>query len=128
MQGEKLTKVKYDLAEVVWMSRHVKEPPVTDVALVVRLPEPVLVHITDSLHDEPDGEEDDAGDIPAGAKVVLRIARDGGGVEDRDGQGDGPHPEHLKDPEAQEGEELVALVVEAVILARLEDAEEEEPG
>lgn len=44
------------------------------------------------------------------------------------GQADSPDPDHLEDPEAEERKELVALVVESVILARLDDAEEENAG
>lgn len=49
-----------------------------------------------------------------------------GTVEDCDGEGDGPDPDHLKNPEAEEGEEFVAFVVEAVVFAGFENAEEEE--
>ena len=58
----------------------------------------------------------------------MRVLGDVGGVEDGDGERDGPDPDHLEDPEAEEGPELVALVVEAVVLASLEDTEEEEGG
>jgi hypothetical protein len=34
----------------------------------------------------------------------------------------------LEDPEAEEGQEFVALVVEAVVFACVEDAEEQEAG
>lgn len=56
----------------------------------------------------------------------MRVARYVGRVEERDGQRDDPDPEHLKDPEAEEGEELTAHLIEALIFARLENAEEEE--
>lgn len=36
--------------------------------------------------------------------------------------------QHLEDPEAQEGEKLVALIVEAVIFAGLQNAEQQEGG
>jgi len=35
---------------------------------------------------------------------------------------------YLEDPKAKEREELIALVVEAVVFARFEDAEEQEAG
>ncbi|KAF3060390.1 hypothetical protein CFAM422_011238 [Trichoderma lentiforme] len=54
---------------------------------------------------------------------MLWIARHGRRVEHRDGQRDGPDLKHLEDPEAEEGEELLAHLVEAVIFACFEDAE-----
>ena len=39
----------------------------------------------------------------------------------------GPDPKHLKDPKAKERKELVSLVIEAVVLASLDDTEEQEP-
>lgn len=59
---------------------------------------------------------------------MLWIARHGRRIEHRDGQRDGPDPEHLEDPETEEGEKLLAHPVEAVIFACFEDAEEEECG
>lgn len=118
-----------DLAEVVGVPREVEEALVADgLTLGMGLAEAELLNVADTLHDESYGEEDDAHDVPGGAEGVLGVARDGGRVEDGDGQRDGPNPEHLKDPEAEEGEELVPLVIEAVVLARFEDAEEEEAG
>lgn len=108
------------------MARKGEEALVADGLGVVGLAKTVLLHVAHTLHGEADGEEDDAGNVPAGAKVVLGVARDVGGVEQGDGQGDEPDPEHLEDPEAQEGEELVALVIEAVVGAGAQDAEEEE--
>lgn len=90
------------------------------------LPKPELLNITHGLHDEPKAKQDNTRHVPARAEAMLRVPRHGRRVEDGDGQGDGPDPDHLEDPEAEEGEELVALVVEAVVLASLEDAEEEE--
>ena len=58
----------------------------------------------------------------------MRILGDVWRVEYSDGQADNPDPDHLEDPEAEEGEKFVALVVEAVVLACLDDAEEEEAG
>lgn len=110
------------------MPRHRKESLGTDAPFVMRLSEAMLVHVTHGLHDEAEGEQHDAGNVPAGAEAVLRIPRDGRGVEDGDGQGDRKDPDHLEDPEAEEGKELVTLVVEAVIPTRLDDAEEEETG
>lgn len=121
-----LTKLHNNLSKVIRVSRVGKEAFVTDISPVVRLPEPVLLHIAHALHDEPNRPQHDAGDIPPGAEAVLPIPRDAGAVDESHGQGDGPDPEHLEDPEAEEGEEPVALVVEAVVPAGPEDAEEEE--
>lgn len=122
----RLAELGEDLAKVVWVPGVVKEAAVAHVGLVVRLAEAVLVDIAHRLHDEAHGKEHHAGNVPRRAESGLRIARDGGRVEDGDGQGDGPDPEHLQDPEAEEGEEAAAHVVEAAVHSRLEDAEEQE--
>lgn len=49
-------------------------------------------------------------------------------VQDGYGKGDGPHPEHLEYPEAEEWEKFVAHGVEAAVFAGLENTEEEESG
>lgn len=121
-----LTELDDDLSKVVRMPRHIEEPPVADGGPVVAGAEAVPLHIADALHGEAHGEEQHAGDVAAGAEGMLRVALHGGRVDHGDGQRDQPDPEHLEDPEAQEGQEAVALVVEAVVLARLEDAEEQE--
>lgn len=59
---------------------------------------------------------------------MLWIVPHGRRIEHCDGQRDGPDPKHLEDPETEEGEELLAHLVEAVIFASFEDAEEEECG
>ena len=118
-----------DFAEVVRVARPAEEPDVADLALVLRVgAEAVFLHVGQRLHDEADGPQDHACDVAAGAEGGLVVLRDVGGVEDGDGEGDDPDPDHLKHPEAEEGEELVALVVEAVVGAGLDDAEEEEAG
>lgn len=103
-----------------------EEPLVADSILIVSLAEAELLRIADTLHDEADCEQNDAGDVAAGAKGHLGKALDPGRVQNRDGQRDGPDPDHLEDPEAEEREELVTLIIEAVILARLQDSEEQE--
>lgn len=110
------------------MARQGKEARVADGATVMGGAEAVLLHVAGGLEGKGEGEEHDAGHVAAGAKGVLRVAADGRAVEHGDGQGDGPDPEHLEDPEAEEGEEAVALVVEAVVGAGAEDAEEEKGG
>lgn len=59
---------------------------------------------------------------------MLRVSRHVGRVEQRDGQRHGPDPNHLKDPEPQEWQELAALIVEAVIFACFEDPVEQKAG
>ena len=56
------------------------------------------------------------------------VLRDLGGVEECDGKRDDPDPDHLENEEAQKGKEFVAFVVEAVVFAGFDDAEEEEAG
>lgn len=58
----------------------------------------------------------------------MRILRNRRRIKDGDGQRDDPDPQHLENPEAEEREELVALVIEAAVRAGLENAEEEEAG
>jgi hypothetical protein len=94
----------------------------------MRLPKPILLHIARTLHNKPNRPQHNTGNIPPRTKVMLTILRDIGTVDQRNGQRNSPDPKHLKDPEAEKREKLVALVVEAVILARLDDAEEEEAG
>lgn len=99
------------------------EALVTHGALVLRAPEPVLLDIADAFHDETNGKHDDSDNVSGCAKADEGVLPHGGRVDERHGQRDDPDPDHLEDPEAEEGEELVALVVEAVVLSRLEDAE-----
>lgn len=108
------------------MARPRKEAFITHFSPIVRLPKAILLHITHALHDEPNCKHDDARNVPTRPEAVLGVASDGGRVEQRYGQRDGPNPEHLEDPKAKEWEEAVAFVVEAVILAGAEDAEEQE--
>lgn len=112
------------------MSRYGKEPRVADVtfAALARLPGPknVSLHIATRLKHHAHRIQHNTRNVPSRAKGPLRVARHVGRVEERDGQRDDPDPEHLKDPEAEKGEELTAHLIEAVILARPENAEEEE--
>jgi len=57
---------------------------------------------------------------------MLRILRNIWRVQDRNWERDDPDPDHLEDPEAEEFEEVIAFIVEAIIFAGFEDAEEEE--
>lgn len=54
------------------------------------------------------------------------VAHNVGGVENRDGKGARPNPEHLETPESEESKKVVAHRVEAGVCASFEDTEEEE--
>lgn len=97
------------------MSRYFEEAHIADCVPIVVLAKVVLLHITHTLHYEAYREEYYAGNVPACAERVLRVLRDVGGVQNGYWEGDCPHPYHLEDPEAEEGEELVALVIESVV-------------
>lgn len=91
--------------------------------------EDILLAVGDGLDKEARDEEDGADDVAGGAEVWDGgVAGDAGGVEDGDGEGDSPYPEHLEEPETKEFEEVVAYGVEAAVFAGFEDAEEEEAG
>lgn len=117
-----LTELDNDLAKIIWMSRPGPESLITHSTLVPTFAEPELLHITHALHHETNKEADDSHDIATGTEGDERVGSHVGRVKDGDGQRDHPHPNHLEDPETQEGEEFVTLVIETVILARLEDA------
>lgn len=124
----KPTKLNYDLPKVVGMAAPGKEPLVANGRFVVSLPKHELLNIAHSLHDKPSGKNNNTSDVAARAKRYLWILLHIGRVQKGDRQRDGPNPYHLKDPEAQERKELVSLVIEAVIFARLQDPEEQESG
>jgi len=53
--GVKLTKMDEDLSKIVWMSGPVEEPLVTNCSLITSpRSEAILLHITDTLHDQAD--------------------------------------------------------------------------
>lgn len=108
------------------MSRKGKEALVTNRLAIVRAAETILLHIAASLEQKPKRKEHDSCNVSSGTKVMLRVLRHVWRVDQGNGQRDGPDPKHLKDPEAEEGEEAIALVVEAIIAPRAQDAEEEE--
>lgn len=109
------------------MPRPRPKPLVTDSPpLLLPNLEPKLLHISNRLHHKPQRKNHTPRNIPRSAEIRLRKFRDVGTIQDRDGQGDRPDPNHLEDPEAEEGEEFVPFVVEAVVFAGFEDAEEQE--
>lgn len=90
--------------------------------------EAVLLHVGNTLHKEANSPEDHARDVASGSEIWLWEFGHVWTVQNRDRQGDGPNPEHLEDPETKERKELVAFIIEAVVFARLQDAEKEEAG
>lgn len=127
------TELKDYLAKVVGMSGEVEETRVA-YGLTHRMAsmEPKLLGVADCLYDQPDGVQDDPGDVAARSKGPLREACDGWRVEDGHGQGDGPDPDHLEEPAAEEGDQrdimvaaMVVMAVMAVLLANPEDTKEE---
>lgn len=88
--------------------------------------ESVLLNIRESLHAECDRKEYDRNNVRCFPKAGLRVLQHVRRVQNSDRHADRPHPQHLKDPEAEEREELVSLVVKSVVAAGLEDAEEQE--
>lgn len=118
-------KLHRDLAKVVWVSGPREQANVACRALVLGVTaEPVLLDIGDGLHQEPNGEHDDADNVRGGTERRMRVFCDAGRVEDRDGKTNAPYPEGLEGPEAQEREEAGSFVVEARVGACLEDSEE----
>lgn len=115
-----------NLAKVIRVARIGKEALVANRLTIVGASELELLHVADALKHHADSIKHNSRDVSPRSKVVLVVMRHLGRVDERHGQRNSPHPDHLEDPEAQEGEELAALVVEAVILAGLEDAVEEE--
>lgn len=90
--------------------------------------EEILLNIRNALHHKPNSEQDHPRDVPPRTEIGLGVLRDIGRVQDGNGERDGPDPDHLKDPEAQKGEELVADLVEAIVFSGFEYTEEEEAG
>ena len=119
------TELDDDFSKIVWMSRPVEEPLVADSRFVTLSSlEQVLLHIAHTLHNDPDRPQYHACNISSCSEVWLRILCDIWGVQDGDWQRDSPDPEHLENPESEEREELIALVIEAVVFAGFDDSEE----
>ena len=122
------TKLHDDFPKVIRMPRPAEEPHVTDSAFLRPLAETVLLHIAHAFHNEADDPQNHAGDVPPRPKTRLMEVRHVRRVKHRDRQTARPDPEHLKDPEPEKLEEVIPLVVEAVVFARLDDPEEQEAG
>ncbi len=122
-----LTELHDDLAEVVGMASPFEESNVTHFPLIGWVaPELVFLHICSALHNKPNVPKNHACNVPRGPEIRLIKPRNIRRIEDRDGKRHSPYPNHLKDPEAEKWEEHISLVVEAVILSRLDDSEEQE--
>lgn len=123
------TELYDNLAKVVRMATILEETHITHGALILIIHlESILLHVTDTLHAQAYHEQDDARDIPTLSELRLREPRDDRRVQYSDRQARRPAPHHLEHEKAQKREEFVALVVEAVILAGLQDPEQQEPA
>ena len=87
---------------------------------------PILLHITHCLQPKRQYEDHYTHDIRRLPERRLRVLQHSRRIQNRNGEGYNPNPQHLEDPETEEGKEPVALVVEAVIFACLQNPEEEE--
>lgn len=107
------------------MSAQLEEANVADSARLFSRPllEAILLSIRDGFETEGKCPDDNPNDICCLAKGWLRYLKHVWTVENGHRKRDGPDPEHLEDPESKEREELVALVVEAVIFASLQNSE-----
>lgn len=124
-----LTELYNDLSKVVRMSCPGKEANITHFALVLWIAsEQVLLNVGYAFEDETDSKEYDTRNIPSSSKRWLVKFGHVRRIKNGDRQRNSPDPDHLENPEAKEGPELIALVVKAVIFTGLDDSEEEEAG
>ena len=124
-----LTKLHDDFPEIIRMPGPDKEADIAHFALILGLaPEYVLLDIADTLQEEANSKQDDAGDVSSGTEVGLVESRDSRAVQDGNGQRHRPDPKHLEYPESQEWKEFVSLVIEPVVLSGLEYSKKEEAG
>lgn len=106
------------------MSGPGEESCITNFALIAWItPEAILLHITNRLQEESQTPQNNAGDIAPGPESGLLETQHIGRIDDRYRQTHAPDPYHLEDPEPEEGEEFIAHLVEAVVLAGLDDSE-----
>ncbi len=109
------------------MSTPRKEAYIAHLPFVHRVTsESVFLHIGNALEYETDGEKDNTSYIPPRPEVGLLGFGDIRRVEHSYRERDRPDPYHLEDPETEKGEELVAHIIEAVVLPSLDYTEEEE--
>lgn len=65
------------------------------VFLLHRAPESILLHIGDRFKEKPVCEQNHADDVARATEGDAMVVGDGRRVEDCDGEGDCPYPEHL---------------------------------
>ncbi|KAI0562697.1 isoprenylcysteine carboxyl methyltransferase [Gracilaria domingensis] len=80
-----------------------------------------LLLVGHSLQEGGQGE-----DYPADVVASVERAADSLGVDNGDGQRNGPGPYSLQQPKGSQSSKIIALVVEATILAPQQDAVEQE--
>ena len=123
---EPRTKLDDNLPEVIWMPREIEESLITNGRFILYpASKKILLDVAHGLHNESNRKEDHARDVSASSEIRLGILRNVRRIQDRDWQRASPNPEHLKDPETKEWEKFIPLVIETVVLACLEDSEEE---
>jgi hypothetical protein len=108
------------------MSAQLEEADIADgTRLLARaLLEAVLLRIRDGFETKGQNKDDDRNNVRSLTKGWLRYSENIGAVQDRDWKRDCPDPQHLEHPESEEREELVTLVVEAIVFASLQDSEQ----
>jgi len=85
----------------------------------------ILLEISDSFQSQSNSINNNACNIPAGPKGMLRILLDVWRIQDYHGQRNNPNPDHLEYPKGKELEEVISLVVEPVVFAGLKNTEEQ---
>ena len=125
----RLTNLHHNLAKVIRMPTPLEQAHITYRAWLLALRallEAILLYIAYGLHEECNHEKDDSDDVRGLPETRLMIVQYLWTIQDRDWQTDDPYPEHLKDPEPKEWEELIPLVVKSIVLASLQNPEEQE--
>mmetsp|Transcript_125643 Transcript_125643/g.367048 ORF Transcript_125643/g.367048 Transcript_125643/m.367048 type:complete len:279 (-) Transcript_125643:271-1107(-) len=103
-----------DLAKVVGVPRDAPEAAGAELPPVRRVrPEAVLLDVGRDLQDEAKDEGGPPQRVPG---AQSRLLRPGHRVDEDDGQGAEPRPQHLADPEDQEPPEVLPRLVEARVL------------
>lgn len=108
------------------MSTQLEETNITDsTRLLARsLLEAIFLRIRYGFEAESENENDDSDDVCSLAEGWLAVSENIRAVQDGDRKRDRPDPQHLEHPESEEREELIALVIEAVVFASLQDSEQ----
>lgn len=123
-----LTELKQNFTKIVWVTRPTEQAFVANTSITAMFAsKSILLHIRHCFEKETNREENNTNNVCRFTKSWTSACklRHAWRVEDRDWHGDCPHPDHLKDPEPEKFEELVAHIVKAIIFASLEDAKQE---